>query len=250
MALPIALQLYTVREELAADPAATLQQVADAGYRHVELAGLHDVSAERFEQMLDDAGLTALSAHEPADVLCNDPAPAIERARLFGYRHIACSFHFEQRDAADAYRRAAGDYDRIGKALSDAGMVFSYHNHGFEFERLASGVRGFDVIMNETDPQHVKSQLDVFWVQHGGEEPIARMRSLGDRVSQLHLKDMSPERNFTEIGTGVVDLAAVVEAAGDTGAECMIVEQDSHWAGDSGVQSARISLDNLSKIVG
>jgi len=243
MTPPIALQLYTLREEMAQDFEGVLRQVAELGYVGVELAGTGGRSAAEVRALLDKYGLKASSAHVPLEVLESDLNKAIEEAKTIGYSIIAVPFLMpNRRGDRDGYLKLAALLDSIGAELKKHGLQLAYHNHDFEFVQF-DGEYALDLIYANTDPENLKVELDVYWVQYAGVDPVAYVRKYADRTPLIHLKDMTndEERFFAEVGEGTVDIDGVIAAA--TGAEWLIVEQDRSRR--SPLESVKISIDNL-----
>jgi sugar phosphate isomerase/epimerase len=249
MSLPIALQLYTVREPLAENTDAGLAQVASIGYKYVELAGLYGKSSEQFKTLLDKHRLTAISAHEPIHCLLNDPTDVIARARLFGYKFVVCPY-LEESQRND-YAKIAGQLGEVGRKLAAAGLTLCYHNHDFEWKKDADGQRGIDLLFRANGGQPLGCELDVYWVAKAGDDPVEWMRKLTGRLPLLHLKDMAdtPDKGFAEVGTGVINFKTILSAAGACGVRYLIIEQDANWK-DSPMESARVGLENLRSMVG
>ncbi len=249
MALPIALQLYTVRDVMNKDYEGALKQVADIGYKHVEMAGLGKNSPEQVRAMLDKLGLKAISSHGGFERLRDDVQAVINEARVLGYDMIGCPY-IPARTLTE-YREAVKVFNTAAKVIKDAGMTFFYHNHSFEFAPIEEGRRGMDVIFSESDPKLVNSELDVYWVQHGGQDPVAWIKKLSGRLPLLHIKDMEKgeKRGFAEVGTGVLNFQAILEAAPAAGVRAYIIEQDNGWIDGDPMKSAKISFQNFSKMV-
>ena len=241
MALPIGLQLYTVRDELAKDVDAALGQVASMGYQYVELAGLHGLTAQRFRALLDKHGLTAIAAHEGGDDLLNNLPAVVERADVLGYRHVI--FPYLDETQRHGYGELAGRIAGTAKKLGDHGLTLCYHNHDFEWEADADGKRGIDHLFVGTE---LNSELDVYWVAKAGDDPLEWMHKLSGRLPILHMKDMADtaDKGFAEVGTGTIDFGAILDAAGACGVKYLVVEQDSNWK-ISPMESARVGLENL-----
>lgn len=248
MTLPIALQLYTVREALKADLEGSLKAVKTMGFDHVELAGLAGKTAAEFKALLDRIGLTPIAAHEGWAV---DPSidDAVATARTLGYRYVIQPWWPDDKRSEAGYR---GVVEAVKAARAKApDLTFGYHNHDFEFKKTESGKTGYDVMYQGTD---LVAELDTAWVHHAGLKPTDVMSMLKGRVPLLHIKDLSGNprgqgRFFTEVGTGVVDVAAIVRHAPACGAQYLVVEQDNDWIDNDSLKSARISLTNLKKIV-
>jgi len=237
---PIALQLWSMNRSFETEGVpATLAKVKAMGFNHVELAGTAGLSRDEFKAELDRAGLTPISMHVDIQALLDNPQQIIEDAKVFGVQYVGNAWfpHEPPFDAADA-DRAVEAFNTAGRLLREAGLTFFYHAHGYEFVPAEGGGTLFDSIVARTDPENVKFQLDAMWAFHGGEDPVALLRRYPDRFVSTHLKDMRPgtERNNTgqappdtsvALGTGMVDIQGVLEAARDTSVEWHILEEES-----------------------
>lgn len=245
---PIALQLYTVRDALQKDFAATLHRVREIGYTHVEMAGFGTHTAATVKAMLDDAGLTPTSSHCPIDRLESDIEAALADIHTLGVKYIVCPWLPEERRKDEAgWRQCARVLDKAGSATQAAGVTLCYHNHSFEFVDVG-GRTALDLLYDETDPAHVQAELDTYWIKHGGSDPAAYIRRLPQRCPLLHIKDMASnaERSFAEIGAGVLDWKGIFDAAETSGVVWAIVEQDI-CPGDP-LESIRTSLESLKRM--
>ncbi|MHC4443242.1 MAG: sugar phosphate isomerase/epimerase family protein [Planctomycetota bacterium] len=226
--LKIGIQLYTVRDLLAGDFVGTLKRVRDIGYRYVELADHGGYPAEALKQILDDADLIPISDHCPIEQLQSDINQAIDETLALGVKYLACPYLPDdfRRDEAGWYR-CAEILNRAGRACKDRGIQLCYHNHSFEFVRLGSRY-AFDLLFDETDADYVQSELDVYWVEHGGEDAVGYINKLSGRCPLIHLKDMADDRegSFAAVGSGVLDFSAIISAAQVAGSVWGIVEQD------------------------
>lgn len=230
----LAAQLYTVREftQTPDGLADTLERVRAIGYTAVQLSAIGRIDADRVRTMLDDAGLVACNTHIPFDRFQHELAAVIDEHRTLGCRHVAVgSIHQTYRaEGAPGYRRFAQEAEGVGRRLADAGMTFSYHHHGFEFERFP-GTSGtaLEIIFGETDPRYVQAELDTYWIQYGGGDPIWWIRRMERRMPVVHLKDMTIQQNeqiMTEVGTGNLNWPAILGACRAARVEWYAVEQD------------------------
>jgi sugar phosphate isomerase/epimerase len=246
---PIALQLYTVRDVLTEDFAGTIQRVAEMGYEHVEFPSLYGHSPEEVRKLCDDNGLTIAAEMTGPEPLRDDVVRYIDNARILGNRHVVCAYLPESMRNAEGYREAVEIFSKAGRTLSEHGLTLCYHNHAFEFEALGEGSVGFEIIYQTCSPAHLKAELDVCWLKCGGRDPAAVVREFSGRAPLLHIKDMAegPERTFTEVGNGILDMKAIVQAACDAGTEYLIIEQDANWAGGP-MASAAQSLEGLRRV--
>ncbi|MBV9280330.1 MAG: sugar phosphate isomerase/epimerase [Chloroflexi bacterium] len=239
----IALQLYTVRDLVSHDYIGALRQVADAGYRAVELAGTAGMAPADLRAALDAVGLRAVSAHVRLDDLRRPAQELLAQLEPLGCSYAALAWlPPEERGSVDGARRLAGLLNRCARTFQTSGIRFGYHNHDFEFAPLGSTTM-FELLAAETDPDLVFFELDVYWAQFAGMDPAELIRRYAGRMPLLHMKDMrAGDRSFAPVGTGVLDWPAIVEAARAAGTEWFIVEQDTS---DRPLDDVRTSLHNL-----
>jgi sugar phosphate isomerase/epimerase len=246
MASPgVALQLYTVREDLARDFAGTLRAVAELGYPAVQLAGYGGLAAAELKRRLDGLGLGVAGNHVGLDRLENSLDEEIEINSTLGNRDLIVPvIPQSRRGSAEDYRRLAEQLDRIGERCRAAGLRLSYHNHDFEFVRF-DGQYALDLLLGRTDPTLVYFEPDVYWIAVAGQDPAAYIRKYDRRCPIIHLKDLDPRRqpSFAEVGAGTLPFEPIFEASEAGGAEWYVVEQDR--CPGPAIESARISLENL-----
>lgn len=225
----VALELYTVREPAATDFPGTLKQVADMGYRAVELAGLHGMTAAGVKQTLDDLGLRAMAAHISLDRFATDTAGAIAEAQTLGCDLAIVPFVPPERRTAEATRAMAAAFNDYATQCQAAGLRFGYHNHAFEFEPLADGATLLDLLLDGTDPALVNVELDVYWVAYANQDPLALIERLAGRLPILHLKDMEagPNRADAPVGSGTIEWEPILAAGAAAGVDWYVTEQDN-----------------------
>jgi sugar phosphate isomerase/epimerase len=223
----IALQLYTVRRLAAVDLPGTLKDVAAAGYRSVEIAGLPELSGGELRALLDEAGLQAIAAHQDIGRLRAGVDEIADWLAAVGSpRVIVPWLPEEERQTADGVRAFASELNGYAQQLGDRGIRLGYHNHSFEFAPL-DGTTVWDVLLAEL-ASDVDLELDVFWASVGGRDPAAEIRAVADRVRLLHMKDRAPgaEPRDAPAGEGILDVAGIVRAGREAGVEWYIAEQD------------------------
>ncbi len=257
----IGIQLYTLRNEIAKDPAATLKAVADAGYKQVEAYGFPD--AGPMIEAAKDNGLAVNSSHFTWESVTNptkEGVPAfesiLENARKNGLSHLVVPYlHNHERGGVDAYQRLSENFNRAAEKAKTAGIQLAYHNHAFEFEPLKGGKTGFQVMIDEFAPE-MQFEVDVFWVVVGGQDPVSLIKQLKGRVSQLHLKDLKkgltlPEFGqlskdaFQELGDGMIPMEPIIQAANKAGVAHCHVEQDHS---PNPVKSIQQSIQHLATL--
>lgn len=228
--VPVSLQLWSVRDAIADDFAATVKKVAAMGYAGVELAGYGKLDAQGAQAALKAAGLKASGMHVGLEGLQGDLAKVIAEAKGFGAAHVTCPSWDGEKLKTKAGCEAAGlELNRIGAALREAGIRLSFHNHGGEFAQV-EGRFALDWMLDAAEPRNLSSQLDLYWVYYAGVDPAAYLRQLGRRVSLVHVKDgMGKAGKQAELGTGKVDYQAIFEALDGVGTvDWLVVEQEEY----------------------
>lgn len=225
----VALQLYTLRDFLKDRRACeeTFQRVAEIGYGAVEVAAIQCMGPEQIAALAEEYELTICGAHEPPKEILQNPQAVAARAKKLGTSYVAYPFpagvDFGSRGALRPF------IDQLGRSctvLAEAGITLCYHNHQHEF-RLLDGELILEKIFAETG---LAAELDTYWVQYGGGDPVAWCSSLEGRLPIVHLKDYrvgeDNQPEFAEVGYGNLDMPAIVEAAEEAGCEWFVVEQD------------------------
>jgi sugar phosphate isomerase/epimerase len=255
----ISVQLYTLRDQLAIDLEGTLAALAGIGYTRVEHAGFVGLDAAGFKAALDAAGLRASSGHvgipQPFDAAAWQRALA--DAQVLGSRYIVHPFFGVDDNGpirySSVYRAFARDLNKAGALAKRAGLQFGYHNHHFEFFRLDGGRQtGFDVLTEETDPDLVHFEMDLFWVTRGARDPVDLIRANRGRIRQFHVKDMNAAGTFEDAGQGLIDFARIFGYAREAGIAEYIVERDdagtSPRAPADAIDTARVGYDYLANL--
>ena len=267
----LGVQLYTVREQLKTRAQVTLQAIAAIGYKELEVGRADLASLVPVAKRL---GLAAVSTHVEAPLVTGNweawadaaratpsgdrsLAKVLDGARDHGVKYAVVSYlqPAERGTTAAAYETFADQLNRAGETARAAGVTLAYHNHGFEFVPLADGRRPLDVLVARLDPALVKLELDVFWASITGADPVELLAKYKDHVALLHLKDKAKDAPretdeakvaktaFTEVGSGALDVPAIVKAAQLAHVAHYFVEQD-HTAGDP-IDSLRRSYEYL-----
>lgn len=243
--IKIGLQMYTVRDDCAQDFPGTLRKVAGIGYKYVELAGTYGLSPEALKAVLDDCGLKAISTHDGLDALRDDLPAVLARCKTLGIEYIVCPYaHGTNESDPACWDKLASDFNRIGKACADAGFTYAYHNHAHEYV-MVNGIYGLDYLMEKTDPNLVKMEVDVGWTWYAGVDPAAYIRKHGTRVELIHAKDHSRSNKDENqpVGDGALDWNAIFAACAEVGTKAAIVEEDRTIA--PALESVAKSLANL-----
>ncbi len=243
--IPIALQLFSVRDDCERDLPGTLKAVAEMGYEGVDFAGYYGYEAKAIRTMLDDLGLKAAGCHTGLNTLTGDElAKTVEFNRILGNQYLVVPWIPDAyRDSVDAWKRTAALFEEIAGRLAPAGMVTGYHNHNVEFTPYENGQTGWDILFSNTGPG-VVMQLDLGNALHGGGDPVAYLKRYPGRATTVHLKEYSTTNPQPLIGEGDVawaDVFDVVEGQGAT--DWYIVEQETYPYPP--LESARRSLQAL-----
>ena len=237
---PLGVQLWSFREKAQSGPEAMLAMVHDMGFRHVESAGMYDMTADEFAAAIKDAGLSVSSMHVSHDDLTNDMETVVANAKAVGAEYVGIAWY--PREAGnfteETARQAIADFNAFGKSLKDAGLKFFYHNHGYEPSPYGDGTL-LDLIIDETDPELVTFEMDVLWTWLPNVDPVALIERHPGRFKLMHIKDMKPglergslsgglpEEDKSVIGEGQVDWPALLQAAEADGFEHYYLEDES-----------------------
>lgn len=240
----IALQLYTVRESMKTDFVGTLKEVAGMGYKGVELAGFGGMTAKELRALLDDLGLTAVGGHTNMDAIGKSMEQTLGDFVTLGASYLGVAWVGEEWRSEQGWHRAARLMEKAATEALKHDITFFYHNHNFEFEKI-NGKNGLDVFLESADPALVKWEEDVYWVQKGGESPVAYMNKYAGRTPLIHIKDMTADdaKTFEIVGDGIIDFDAIFKAGDANNVDWYIVEQDQCPKGE--VESARRSYQNI-----
>lgn len=240
--VPIALQLYTVRDRTERDFAGTMRDVAKIGYRAVEFAGYGGLDATELTSVLAETRLTPAASHVSLERLEQDARHEIDFCRSIGCPYVILPGVSSAYHDTDGIYRLADRLNDIGRQCLEQGVHFAYHNHDWEFARHGDR-SGLEILLEETDSTTVGFELDVYWTAHAGVEPARFLRRHADRFALLHLKDRAADGDFAEVGDGDLGIAAIYALAADIGVEWCVVENDAPRL-DS-LASARRSWQNL-----
>jgi sugar phosphate isomerase/epimerase len=210
--MTIALQLYTVRDELKRDFEGTIRKVAAMGYQAVETAKDYGGSPENAAKLFSDLGLTVTSAH--IDLPVGDKRnEVIETLEMLGTKTAVCPWRPPDKfESLDGIKSVC---DELNEAVASApSLRIGYHNHHFECLKLKDGSLPLLKMLDYLDPS-VVFEVDTYWVQTGGANVVDVMNALGKRAALLHMKDGSTKREdaMTALGEGVMDIKAILDAS-------------------------------------
>lgn len=229
---------YTFRNQFAEDVPGTLDLIKEMGFSNIEFSSLFGKTATQLREMLDERDLICTSYGVGYNDLLSNPDQVIEDANILGAKHVRVAWipHDSPFTIEDA-KKAVSDFNRAGRILKEEGFYFSYHNHGYEFRPYQGGTL-FDYIVKNTDPEYVSFEIDLLWVAHPGYDPVDLLNRYPDRFRLMHLKDLkkgvegdysgsAPTEWDVRLGTGQVDIPAVLKAAQHTNIEYFYIEDES-----------------------
>lgn len=236
--LPIAVQLYTLRE-MPGDLDSTLAQVTAAGFTAVETVGDHGLTAAQMQELLDKHNLQIVSTHIALDTLQTNMAKIIAFNQAVGNDTLVVPYVQALREATDAavYREYGRLLDQLGQRCRAEGMHLLYHNHDWELA-MFDGRRGIDWLLDSGDPANLGFEADLGWIANVGVEPAEILQHYAGRCSHVHVKDLAapgerPEDALREgvvladVGHGRIQWPPILTAAHVAGTRWYIVEHDN-----------------------
>lgn len=222
----IGVQLYTVRDALKADFDGTLRKVAAIGYKEVEFAGYMGRTPAEVKRSLKQAGLSAPAEHVDLETLEKDWNATVEAAHTVGHEYLVVAWiDAARRSTIDEYKRIADIFNQLGRQANAAGLRFGYHNHAYEMAPLEGQVP-YDVLLQNTDPELVCFEMDLYWTTDGGKDPLAYFAKYPGRFPLVHVKDRTANGQMVDVGQGTIDWAAIFAHRKQAGIKHEFVEHD------------------------
>lgn len=223
---PISIQLYTVREVAAQDFLGTLRKIADIGYKGVEYAGLHGHDPKEIAKLVADLGMRVSSSHTGLPTEEN-VGQLVETEAALGNTRLISGFGPDAFKTMDAVKEAAAKFNKAAELVKPHGMTFGVHNHWWEFDKI-DGQYVYDILMAEAPDMF--GELDVYWTAYGHADPVETVSKHKARLPLLHIKDGMLEEGkhvHTAVGSGKLDIPAIVGAADPNVLEYLVVELDA-----------------------
>ncbi|MBQ4066511.1 MAG: sugar phosphate isomerase/epimerase [Clostridia bacterium] len=257
MALPVALQLFSVRESIEKDVKGTLLAIKNAGYDGIETCGGYgDLTPLEFREYCDSIGLRIISAHTSTGDIIDDTEKTLELCKALGVSYLAiAAFWGDYQYGESGYAEMTKKLDCAGAYFKENGVQILYHNHEWEFKR-SEGEYVLDLIFRDFTNDNLLPEIDVCWATLGNFDAAEYLMRYSGRCPVVHLKDFHSkgdflyERNsfkrpedfsFRPVGYGRVDMPAVLDASLDIGAEWVVVEQDLPAFGLSDMECEALS---------
>jgi len=233
----IALQLYSLRNQLKTDVERYHEIIDQWGIRYIEGGGTYDMTMKAYQELLAKYDLQLVSFGGSYEEMRDNPQAVIDKAKAFGAKYIVTfwiphtSGLFGEREA----KAAVEVFNSAGKLVQDAGLTYCYHPHGYEFKPYVAGTL-FDYMASNAT--HFDFQLDVFWAQMGGVDPVSLLNKYPKKFPLIHLKDRKPGTQGTSdgtgdvetnvvLGTGDIDIAAIIRKSREIGVDYLIIEDES-----------------------
>ena len=260
----IGLQLYTIRDAIAADLRGTLKKVSDIGYKYLELAGYADgkfygMEPAEFKKLVEDLGMVILSSHTQVEA----EGITLENAKKMADDHAKVGVKYclqpwvvaEARTTVASWQKMVSDWNQVGKIMKETGIQFGYHNHNFEFADVEGKIPFFDIMMPGLDKDLVTMELDLFWTTKAGQNPVDIFNKYPGRFQLFHMKDMFTReapffstdgvKDFAPVGAGVIDFKSILAAKDVAGVKYLVVEQDNRGGEPTPFEDIQTSITNL-----
>ena len=269
MSFPVAIQVYSVRDAAAKDLRGTLKQIKEMGYDGVEFAGLYGHTPEAVRDMCLEFALVPISAHVPYLDMVKDPEGVLGQYATIGCKYVAVPYLTpEYRPGTPNFADVIKNVEKLGAVAKKLGMTLLYHNHDFEFLKI-DGKYALDILYDSVPADLLQTELDMCWVNVGGENPSDYLRKYSGRSPVVHLKDFAGSKSenmyeligiekkaepapqkfeFRPVGSGKQDFPSILKAAEDAGAEWVVVEQDNPSMGLTPLECAAKSRAYLKTI--
>ncbi len=235
----IGLQLYSLREQFKTDVPGTLAKIKSWNIKEIEGGGAYGLPVDEYKKLLKQNNLKMVSIGADFDQLVKNPQAAINEAKTFGANYIVCFWipHNNDEFTIVDIKKAIDVFSTAGKLIHENGLSFCYHPHGYEFRPYEKGTL-FDYMVQNTNPQYLNFEMDVFWVKQPGQDPVALLQKYPKRFLLLHLKDRKPgtegnqngkadEESNVVLGQGDVNIAAIMKESKKISIKHYFIEDES-----------------------
>ena len=232
---------FTFRNSFAKNVAATLDSIKAMGVTNIEFSNLFGKTAAEIKQLLDARGMKCTSFGTGYPELVNKTKEVAENAKALGAKYVRVAWvpHDNGHFTIETAKKTVEDFNAAGKILKEQyGLTFCYHNHGYEFQPYENGTY-FDYIVTNTNPAYVSFEMDILWVYHSSADPVALLNKYPTRFKLMHIKDIrngvpndftgsTPRENDVALGSGQINIAAVIKAAQKSAIEYYYIEDESN----------------------
>jgi sugar phosphate isomerase/epimerase len=257
----VGIQLYTIRDAMAADVPGTLKKLSDMGYKNLELANYADgkfygYAPAEFRKMVNDLGMDIISSHtsvEAAGITMESAKKLADDHALLGVKYCVQPWVEEVNRNIESYKKMSADWNQVGAVMKEVGIQFGYHNHNFEFANIDGVVPYYDIFMPEMDPTLITMELDMYWATKAGQDPVEMFNKYPGRFQLFHFKDMAQQSapfydvikdDITSVGAGLIDFKRIYAARETAGMKYLFVEDDNQGNGKP-FEAIEISISNI-----
>ncbi|WP_026751244.1 sugar phosphate isomerase/epimerase [Sediminibacterium sp. C3] len=231
-----AMQLFSVRDAVAKDLEGTLRKLRSIGYNQLEIYGYNGTffgkTPKEFKTILANTDMKVISSHHVSGYgmkmkgsLQDNWKQTVDDLAAIDAKYMGCSYLFPNERTNEIYTALPDLLNSCGEVTKGSGIQFIYHNHEFEFEKFGDTL-AYDHLLNKTDANLVKMELDLYWIYKAGKDPLAYFDKYPGRFPLWHVKDMSTAGEITEVGNGTIDFAKIFAARKKAGLKHWFVEQD------------------------
>ena len=233
---------YTFRNSFSKDVPGTLDKIKAMGITNMEFSSLFGKTAQELKDLLDARGMRCTSLGVSYNDLLNNSEQVISNAKTLGASFVRIgSIPHSGPLTEEVVEKAADDFNSFGALLKKNGLEFCFHNHAVEFSPAKDLINGtfYDYLIQKTNPDYVSFEIDIYWVYYPGHDPVALLKKYPDRFKLMHLKDLkkgiarnpegkgsSPDYNVA-VGTGQLDIKAILKAASATSIKYFYLEDES-----------------------
>jgi len=247
------IQLWTVKDDFIKDPKGTLKEIASYGYQQIEGFEMEQglfwgMTPKEYKDYVESLGMKLVASH------CNTSEnfeKKAEQAASIGIDYLICPWKGPQK-SMDDWKKVTDEFNSYGEICRKAGIKFAYHNHAYSF-RAFTGMIPHQFIMDNTDPDLVYHEMDIYWVVTGGANPIEYLEKYSGRFRLCHIKDRLKDAGddvrlaSCNLGTGKIDFAKILKVAKENGMEYYFMEQERYDNG-SPMESAKVGATYLKNL--
>lgn len=235
----IGVQFYSFRNQFKTDVPGTMEKISKMGLKYIEGGGTYGMPMPEYKKLLAKNNLKIVSIGVDFGKLDGDLDSVIAEAKAVDAKYVVCFWipHNGNDFTIDDVNKAITVFNKAGKTLKEKGLSFCYHPHGYEF-RPYNKETLFDHLVKNTNKLYVNYEMDVFWVKHPGQDPLALLKKYPDRFTLMHLKDRkkgtegnqfgtADEETNVVLGTGDIDIAALIREARKLKIKYLFIEDES-----------------------
>ena len=247
-------QYFTIRDycQTVEDFDTSCKKVSEIGYKYIQLSGIGDFSADEIKPIIDKYGLKVVCTHRPPKNYLDNLENEIKFHKTLDFKICGVGsmpYFYEMEDRSEAIEEFVKNFKPVVQRLKEEGLVFAYHNHAIEFERI-NGKHTFDTLVEKMSSDNFKFILDVYWLAFAGIDPAKFILKNKDDIACVHFKDLKVVENtakYAEVGVGNLVWEEIISACKEADVEFALVEQDDFWNNNNPFESLVISYDFLKK---